>query len=173
MKHIVATIALIIVLTISGCTTVGMTAKQAAITTSHIIALEDSFERVEPIVENNIKNVNSDDREKIRQAWNTLLTIRNEIKDDDPSKVLTNVARSQDLYERARSAYITLRPVAKNLIANNAINSENAAMLNRIDNRAQTLDEKMQTLEENKATVAAIQFARDVIPLVSKILLAV
>lgn len=160
-------------LTIAGCTTVGMTAKQAAITTSHIIALEDSFEKVEPIVEQNIENVNQDDREEIRDSWKTLVTIKEQIQDDDPAQVLTNVARSRDLYERARNAYITLRPIAENLIEDGTISEVDSAMLRRIDRRAQTLDEKMKVLEENEATVAAIRFARDVVPLIGKIVLGV
>lgn len=170
VSNITIVFTLLIVILV-GCTTVGMTARQAAITTSHVIALEDSFDKVSPIVEEHIESVKPDDRAKVRNAWNTLLTIRNEIKDDDPSQVLTNVARSQDLYQKTREAYITLRPITERLIANGTISSEDAITLQRIDERAQALDDKMQTLNSNEATVAAIRFARNVVPLVSKIVL--
>ena len=160
------------ILVAAGCTTLGMSARQAAITTSHVIALEDSFDKVEPIVAEHIEAVAPEDRGEVRQAWEKLLTIRGEIHDDDPAQVLTNVGRSQDLYERARSAYMTLRPIAKRLIADGTIPAEDAFALERIDERAQALDEKLQHLERNKAAVAALRFARDVVPLVSKILVS-
>ena len=156
----------------AGCTTLGMSAKQAAITTSHVIALEDSFERVQPIVERHIDAVAKADRDDVRRAWDTLLSIRDEIHDDDPAKVLTNVARSQHLYQRARSAYMTLRPITKRLIADGTIPPEDAFALKRIDQRAQTLDGELQSLERNQAAVAALRFAREVVPLVSRIVVA-
>ena len=170
-KASAAAIALTL-LVAAGCTTLGMSARQAAITTSHVIALEDSFDRVAPIVEEHIDSVAPEDRDDVRQAWDTLLTIRDEIHDDDPAQVLTNVARSQDLYERSRSAYMTLRPITKRLIADGTIAPEDAFALKRIDQRAQTLDDKLQNLERNQAAVAALRFARDVVPLVSRILVA-
>ena len=169
-SKIMAAVLAVVLLVAGGCTTLGMSARQAAITTSHVIALEDSFDRVAPIVEEHIDAVAPEDRDEVRQAWNTLLTIRDEIHDDDPAQVLTNVGRSQDLYERARSAYMTLRPITKRLIADGTIPAEDAYALKRIDQRAQALDEKLQYLERNKAAVAALRFARDVVPMVSKIL---
>ena len=162
----------VIFMVAAGCTTLGMSARQAAVTTSHVIALEDSFDRVEPIVEEHIDAVAPEDRDDVRQAWDTLLTIRDEIRDDDPAQVLTNVGRSQNLYRRSRTAYMTLRPIAKKLIANGTIPTEDAFALKRIDQRAQTLDDKLQNLERNQATVAALRFARDVVPLVSRVIVA-
>jgi len=170
MNYTIISIVTIALLTVAGCGV--MSAKKTAETAGHVVALNDAFDDLEPIYEANIGKVPDAKRGPVKDAWQRLQTIRTRVEDAGPKQIASNAGRVKELYRRARRAYIMMRPVAQELMDEGKIAGADAAKLKELDRRAQELDETLGELTGNDQIAAALGFARDVVPILGKIVVA-
>jgi len=170
MNYSIIAIITVALLAVVGCSVIS--GKRAAITASHVVALEDAYEDVGAIYQANIDKVPEAKRGPVKDAWATLQTIRTRVEDAGAKDIAKNAGRVEDLYNRARRAYMTMRPVAQDLIEQGKISGADAAKLKELDRRAKELDETLGDLTGNDRIAAALGFARDVVPILGKIIVA-
>lgn len=162
MKRTLILIATLVVAALFG----GCTAQQArdtALASAHLVALQDQYEHAARIYTANINDVPEPRRAAVQRAWAVVGVMNERLQSGDAVEVIEAVA----FYELARPAWQQLRDEAVELIASGAIADPfDVARLMEIDRRAQRLDESMQRLSEPGGRgVAGI--ASDLMPLVS------
>ena len=149
-------------------------AKDAGLAAAHVVALEDAYDDAKAIDEAHIDDVPAKRRDKVKEAWATIEAVHQRVQDADTRKLVTNVDQARPIYAQAKQAYKTLRPVVGEMVDKGSIDGAQAAQLKRLDERARALDERLQSIDENTSedTAAMLKAARDVIPVIGKVILA-
>jgi acetyl-CoA acetyltransferase len=160
-------------LALAGC---GITREQAAdiaVASTQVAAVKQQWSEVERIYADSRDAIPSDSRSDTDPAMEQLSGIVASVDSDDPNALLDNIDRARELYDRARGAYQTLRPVAADLIASGDIQGDEAAQLRRIDERIRDLDERLRDINEatSEDTLQVLGVVRDIVPVLGRIVL--
>lgn len=156
-----AVLILLLAAVLGACT--AQQARDTALASAHLAALQTQYEHAERIYNDNIENVPAPRRSAIARAWAVVDVMNARLQSGDAIEVIEAVA----FYELARPAWQQLRDEAVELIASGAIQDPfDVARLMEIDRRAKRLDEAMKRLNEpDGASVSSV--VSDLMPLVS------
>lgn len=148
--------------------------QDTAIIAGNIAGLQAAYDDAAAVYDAHIDQVPASQRKRVASAWSTITQLHSRIADVSPRKLLTDAELSGQVYDMAKQAYMQLRPVANELIAQGDIGPEQAARLREIDRRAQRLDDAIERLSSSASTgqVELLRTARDLLPLVRLIVSA-
>jgi len=158
---------------LAGCGIARDQAADIAIASTQAAAIKQQWSEVERIWDANRESLPAEEREQAAQAVETLSSVVAAIDVDDPRALLDNIDRARALYQRAASAYRTLRPIAAAAIQRGDVGTADALQLQRLDERIQSLDERIQDVESSTDadTVRMLGVIRDVVPALGRLVL--
>lgn len=167
---IVAAIAVVL-------TACGISKKQAAdlaVAANQAAAIKQQWEQVESSYQEHADKLQADRRAKADKAMQKLGSVIEGVDPDDPRAILKNVDQAKAMYRQARSAYETLRPIAKELIDKGEIKGGDAAALTRFDERVRDLDRRIDDLGDasDAKALEILGVVRDVVPVIGRVVLS-